>query len=162
MASVNKAIIVGNLGRDPELKYTPDGRPVARFSVATTESWTGRDGEKREKTEWHKIVAWGKLAEICGQYLRKGKQVYIEGRIETRQFEDRDKQQRSITEINANQMVMLGSRGDSEGRGGYRPASGGSAPHQREDGPPDEGPMDATDGSYGGPAGGGGDDDVPF
>jgi len=113
--SVNKAIIIGRLGKDPELRYTTGGTPVASFSLATDEQWTDKSGEKQKKTEWHNIVAWSKLAEICGQYLVKGKQVYIEGRIQTREWTDKDGNKRRTTEIVADQMVMLGSRSDSGG-----------------------------------------------
>ena len=121
---VNKAILIGNLGGDPELRSTPSGTPVATFTLATNESWTDRDGQKQERTEWHRIVAWGKLAEICGQYLRKGRQVYIEGRLTTRSWEDRQGNQRKTTEIVAQQMLMLGSR--AAGQGGED--AGGEAP----------------------------------
>jgi single-strand DNA-binding protein len=90
MASVNKVILVGNLGSDPEIRYTPSGSAVANFSLATKDQWTGKDGQKEEKTEWHKIVAWGRLGEICGEYLKKGSQVFIEGRIQTKSWDDRD------------------------------------------------------------------------
>ena len=116
--SVNKAILVGNLGKDPDLRYTPAGTAVATFSMATTERYKDRDGNRQEKTEWHNIVAWRQLAEICGKYLHKGKQVYIEGRIQTRSYDDRDGNKRYITEIVADQMQMLGSRDDNQG-GGY-------------------------------------------
>ena len=109
MASVNKAILVGNLGSDPDIRYTPSGTAVANFSLATNEQWTNKDGEKTEKTEWHRIVAWGRLGEICGEYLKKGSQVYIEGRIQTRAWEDRDGNKRYTTEIIAQAMQMLGS-----------------------------------------------------
>ncbi len=112
MAGVNKAILVGNLGGDPEIRYTPSGAAVANFSLATSESWKGKDGQKQDRTEWHKIVVFGKLAEICGEYLAKGKQVYIEGRIQTREWEDREGNKRKTTEIVANQMTMLGRAGD--------------------------------------------------
>jgi single-strand DNA-binding protein len=115
MASVNKVILVGNLGADPELRYTSSGTPVASFSLATREQWTNKGGEKGEKTEWHKIVAWGRLGEICGEYLHKGKQVYIEGRLQTRSWEDRDGNKRYSTEIVAQTMQMLGPAG-KEGR----------------------------------------------
>jgi len=115
MASVNKVILVGNLGADPELRYTSSGTPVASFSVATREQWTNKGGEKEEKTEWHKIVAWARLGEICGEYLHKGKQVYIEGRLQTRSWEDRDGNKRYTTEIVAQTMQMLGPAG-KEGR----------------------------------------------
>lgn len=114
--SVNKVILVGNLGKDPELRYTPQGAAVATFSLATSEKWKGQDGQPQEKTEWHNIVAWRQLAEICGKYLEKGKQVYIEGRIQTRSYDDRDGNKRYITEIVADKMQMLGQRGDGEGR----------------------------------------------
>ncbi len=109
MASVNKVILIGNLGTDPELRYTSSGTPVANFSLATHEQWTTRDGEKEERTEWHRIVAWGKLAEICNQYLHKGSQVYIEGKIRSRSWEDREGQKRFTTEIIALGMQMLGA-----------------------------------------------------
>jgi single-strand DNA-binding protein len=111
MASVNKVILIGNLGGDPELRYTAGGMAMARFNIATKESWT-KDGNKEERTEWHRIVAWGKLGEICGEYLAKGKQVYIEGRIQTRSWEDKDGNKRYTTEIVAQTMQMLGPAGD--------------------------------------------------
>ena len=111
MASVNKVILLGNLGSEPELKYTPSGKAVANFSLATSEQWTKKDGEKNEKTEWHRIVAWDRLGEICGEYLHKGKQVYIEGRIQTRAWEDREGNKRYTTEIVAHTMKMLGASG---------------------------------------------------
>lgn len=113
MAGMNKAILIGNLGKDPEVRYTPSGTAVANFSIATSESWKDKEsGEKRERTEWHRIVAWGKLAEICGEYLHKGKQVYVEGRIQTRDWEDNDGIKRYTTEIIINQILMLGTRSD--------------------------------------------------
>lgn len=120
--SVNKVILVGNLGKDPELRYTASGTAVANFSLATTERYKDRDGNSQEKTEWHNIVAWRQLAEICGKYLGKGRQVYIEGKIQTRSYEDRDGNRRYITEIVADQMQMLGRPGDdnSGGGGGYQ------------------------------------------
>ncbi|MFC1532947.1 single-stranded DNA-binding protein [Thermodesulfobacteriota bacterium] len=117
MASVNKAILVGNLGADPEIRYTPSGTAVANFNLATHEQWTNKDGEKGERTEWHRIVAWARLGEICGEYLRKGSQVYVEGRIQTRAWEDRDGNKRYTTEIIAQAMQMLGSpRKEGEAR----------------------------------------------
>jgi single-strand DNA-binding protein len=114
MAGINKAIIVGRLGRDPEVRYTPSGVAVANFSVATSEEWKDKDsGEKKERTEWHRIVAFGKLGEICGEYLAKGKQVYVEGRIQTRDWEDQNGVKRYTTEIVASQMQMLGARDDT-------------------------------------------------
>ena len=112
--SVNKVILIGRLGRDPELKYTPSGAPVAKFSLATDESFKDRTGEKQNRTEWHNIVAWNKLAEICGEYLTKGKLVYIEGSIRSRQWQDQAGNKRTSYEIIANFMQMLGSKADSE------------------------------------------------
>ena len=114
MAGINKAILIGNLGQDPEVRYTPSGLAVANFSIATSETWT-KDGEKETRTEWHRIVAFGKLGEICGEYLSKGRQVYIEGRIQTREWEDKEGVKRYTTEIVASQMQMLGSREDTTG-----------------------------------------------
>ena len=108
MASVNKVILVGNLGRDPELRYTPNGQAVATFSIATNEVWTDKSGEKQTRTEWHRIVAWAKLAETCGEYLNKGKQVYIEGSIQTRTWDDKNGTKRTSTEIRAQKVIMLG------------------------------------------------------
>ena len=115
MAGVNKVILVGRLGRDPEVRYTPSGTAVANFSIATSEQWTNKDGEKQERTEWHKIVAWKRLGEICGEYLHKGSQIYIEGRLQTRDWEDRDGNKRYTTEVIAQNMQMLGSA-DKGGR----------------------------------------------
>jgi len=109
MASVNKVILIGNLGADPEVRYTPNGTAVANFRIATNDVWTNQDGEREARTEWHRIVAWGKQGEICGEYLAKGKQVYVEGRLRTRSWEDRDGIKRWSTEIWANRVVMLGS-----------------------------------------------------
>ena len=114
MASVNKAILIGNLGRDPEVRYTPSGTAVANFSVATTENWTNKDGEKQSRTEWHRVVAWGRLGETCGEYLSKGSQVYIEGSIQTNEWEDKEGNKRQTTEIRAWRMQMLGSRGSAD------------------------------------------------
>jgi len=111
MAGVNKVILIGNLGADPEVKYLSSGTTVANFRIATSENRTNRTGEKTTFTEWHRIVAFGKLAEICGEYLNKGKQVYIEGRLRTRSWEDKDGNKRSTTEIVATGMQMLGARG---------------------------------------------------
>lgn len=112
--SVNKVILVGRLGKDPEVKYTPNGAPVAKFSLATDESFKDRTGEKQNRTEWHNIVAWNKLAEICGEYLTKGKLVYIEGSIRSRQWQDQSGNKRTSYEIIANFMQMLGSKAESE------------------------------------------------
>ncbi len=124
--SVNKAILVGRLGRDPETRYTSGGQAVANFTLATDESFKDRSGERQKRTEWHRIVLWGKLAEITQQYLKKGMLVYIEGRIQTRQWEDkRDGQKKSTTEIVANVMRMLTSRADSAAAGAGAGTSGG-------------------------------------
>lgn len=127
MASVNKVILIGNLGRDPETRYMPDGGAVANVSIATTDTWKDKNGEKQEKTEWHRVAFFGKLAEIAGEYLKKGSQVYVEGRLQTRKWQDKDGQDKYTTEIIADRMQMLGSRqgmggGDREG-GGERESS---------------------------------------
>ncbi|HID89814.1 MAG TPA: single-stranded DNA-binding protein [Anaerolineales bacterium] len=113
---LNKVMIIGHLGRDPELRYTPSGRPVASFSVATTRTWTNSNGERQEETEWFNVVAWGGLAEVCKQHLRKGQQVYIEGRLQTRGWEDPDGRKHYRTELVAQEMIILGTppRGGSE------------------------------------------------
>ena len=110
--SVNKVILVGRLGKDPEVKYTQGGTPVAKFTVATNEVWKDQNGEKQERTEWHNIVAWTKLAEICGQYLNKGSRVYIEGRIQTRSWEDKEGNRKFATEVVGDNLIMLDKRTD--------------------------------------------------
>ena len=111
---LNKVMIIGHLGRDPEMRYTPSGRPVTTFTVAVSRSWNTVDGERHNETEWFNIVAWGNLAEICKQYLHKGQQVYIEGRLQTRRWEDKEGQKRTSVEVVANEMMMLGDRRDRE------------------------------------------------
>jgi single-strand DNA-binding protein len=144
MASVNKVILIGNLGRDPEMRYTQSGQAVTNFPIATTESWTDKNsGHKQEKTEWHRIVAWGKTAELCAQYLAKGRSVYIEGRLQTREWEDKEGIKRYTTEITANTVQFLGgprSEGAGGGDGGGG-ASGSGAPPSGGAGqpPPDDG-----------------------
>lgn len=137
MPSINKVILIGRLGKDPEIRSTAGGTSVARFTIATDEKFTDRNGEKQERTEWHNIVAWSKLAEICGQYLRKGKLVYIEGSIRTDSWDDKETgQKRYRTEIVAQTMQMLDRRGDEEGGGGYsaaRKSGTASAPQMDED-----------------------------
>ena len=130
MASVNKVIIIGNLGRDPETRYMPDGGAVTNVSVATTEKWKEKSGEPQEKTEWHRVAFFGKLAEIAGEYLKKGSQVYVEGRLQTRKWQDKDGQDKYSTEIVANVMQMLGSRQGMGGGGAERdmPEREGAAP----------------------------------
>ena len=115
MASVNKVILIGNLGRDPETRYMPDGGAITNVSIATTEKWKDKNGDPQEKTEWHRVAFFGKLAEIAGEYLKKGSQVYVEGRLQTRKWQDKDGQDKYTTEIVANAMQMLGSR---QGMGG--------------------------------------------
>ena len=122
---VNKVILIGNLGADPELRYTGSGTAVCNFNLATTESYKDRDGNQVENTEWHRIVAWARLAEICGEYLKKGRQVYIEGQLQTRQWEDKDGNTRYTTEIKAREMQMLGGRDDNGGGGNYGGGSDG-------------------------------------
>ena len=116
--SVNKAILVGNLGKDPELRYTPSGTAVCTFSLATTDRFKNKQGEQQDRTEWHNIVVWAGLAEICGKYLTKGKQVYIEGRIQNRSYDDRDGNKRYISEVVANEMQMLSRSGEQGGGSG--------------------------------------------
>jgi len=144
--SINKVILVGRLGRDPEMKYTSGGTAYCRFSIATDDSWTDKgSGEKQDRTEWHSIVVWDRLAEICNQYLTKGKMVYIEGSLQTREWDDKEGVKRKTTEVRCRDMVMLG--GGSGGEGGSSRSE--------------------SSGSFSGPPGGGGgspitDDDIPF
>src|SRR5687768_10346359 len=155
MASVNKVILIGNLGRDPETRYMPDGGAITNISIATTDTWKDKAGEKQEKTEWHRVAFFGRLAEIAGEYLKKGSQVYVEGALRTRKWQDKEGQERYTTEIVASEMRMLGRREGS-----------GAEPMARETREP------ATAGASGGgraaaPKKGGGnfeqmDDDIPF
>ncbi len=126
MAAVNKAIILGNLGRDPEVRFTQSGRAVANFPVATTDTWFDQENGRQERTDWHNIVVWGKQAETCGQYLSKGRQVYVEGRIQTRSYDDRDGNKRYVTEIVAQRVQFLGG-GGGEGRSGQYESGGASS-----------------------------------
>lgn len=121
--SVNKVILVGNLGQNPELKYTPSGQAVCNLSIATNESWTGKDGQKQEKTEWHRLVLFGRLAELAGQYLQKGRQVYIEGKLQTRSWQDKDGQTRYTTEIVGQTMQFLGGNAGANANNGNRPSN---------------------------------------
>jgi single-strand DNA-binding protein len=111
---LNKVLLIGHLGRDPEMRYTPSGRPVTSFSLATSRSWTSAEGERHEETEWFNIVAWGNLAEICKEYLTKGQQIYVEGRLQTRGWEDETGKKHFRTEVVANEMIMLGDRRSSD------------------------------------------------
>lgn len=115
---INKVILIGNLGADPELRYTQSGTPVASFRVATTERWKGQDGQMQEQTEWHSCNAWGKLAEICGKYLQKGSKVYVEGSINTRKWQDKSGNDRYSTEVKVREMKMLDGKKDSQQSGG--------------------------------------------
>ena len=138
MAGINKAIIVGRLGKDPEMRYMPDGTAIANFTVATSEDWKDKStGEKKERTEWHRIVAFQKLGEICGEYLSKGKQVYIEGRIQTRSWDDKDGNKRYTTEIVASTVQMLGSRdeGIKKNSGEFDSGFKGGGSFSRSEGP---------------------------
>ena len=132
MASVNKVIVVGNLGKDPETRFMPDGKAVCNFSVATTDTWKDKaTGEKKEATEWHRVSAFGRLAEICGEYLKKGSQVYVEGKLRTRKWQDKEGQDRYTTEIIADAMQMLGSRSGMGGSEAREPATGESRPAKK-------------------------------
>jgi single-strand DNA-binding protein len=155
MAGVNKAILVGNLGRDPELRYTQNGQAVVNFTLATSENWTDKSGEKVERTEWHRVVVWGKTGEMCAQYLSKGRTVYVEGRIQTREWEDKDGNKRYTTEINAQTVNFIGPRGSS-GDAGPSGGTGGGTGGGRQGG---------SEASSSGPANDPGppvDDDIPF
>lgn len=160
--SVNKVILVGRLGRDPETRYTGSGQAVANFTMATDESYKDRNGERQKRTEWHRITAWGKLAEICQQYLKKGTMVYIEGRIQSREWQDKEGQKRTSYDIVANTMKMLSSRGDAAAAAG---AAGMSAGASRGSDETDQ--SAAPEESYGGGGGQAGgpeisDEDIPF
>lgn len=143
--SLNKVLLIGNLGKDPELRFTPAGRGVARFPVATSEQWTDQSGERQERTEWHNVVVWGKQAETCAQYLAKGRQVFIEGSVRSRQYDDKDGNKRYITEIIAQRVQFLGGRGGDGGGGAARGGGGGGG---MGDVPPPESSAE--------------DDDIPF
>ncbi|MEO6096121.1 MAG: single-stranded DNA-binding protein [Fibrobacteria bacterium] len=167
MGSLNKATLIGNLGKDPEVRAIPSGAKVANFSIATTESYTGKDGNKVDKTEWHNIVMWRGLAEVAEKYLRKGSQVYIEGRLQTRSWDDQNGQKRYTTEIVADNMVMLGR---PTGGGGGAQREGGDSFSQQHEAPAM--PSRASGGAPGYGGGGGysapssmppqAEDDLPF
>ena len=136
MGSVNKVILVGNLGRDAELRYTPGGAPVATLNLATTEVWNDKtSGQKQEKTEWHRIVLWGKSAESLSEYLTKGKQIYVEGRLQTRQWDDKDGNKRYTTEIRGDRVVLLGGGGGSRSSGASESGSDFGAPSPESSAP---------------------------
>ena len=149
---VNKVILVGRLGADPDMRYTPSGQGVCEMRLATSESWNDKNGQRQERTEWHRIVVWGKRAEICSKYLSKGRQVYVEGRIQTRSWDDKDGNKRYMTEIIAQDVQFLGGGGRDEGRD-----SRNSDPP-----PPSEGDIAGAFAGAGGGGGGGPDDDIPF
>ena len=156
--SVNKVILVGRLGRDPETRYTGSGQAVANFSVATDESYKDRNGERQKRTEWHKIVVWGKQAEIAQQYLKKGSLIFIEGRIQSREWQDKEGQKRTSFEIVANNFRMLGGRGDTAAAGAG--AGGGSRSADDDFGAPHSGGEEPMGGGGGGPEIS--DEDIPF
>lgn len=150
---VNKVILVGNLGRDPEMKYTASGAAIANITIATSDSWNDKQtGEKVEKTEWHRVVAFQRLAEIMGEYLKKGSQVYIEGRLQTRKWQDQNGQDRYTTEVVANDMQMLGGRG---GEGGGAPQGGGGGFRKNPQAQQPAAPANTGGGGFD-------DDDIPF
>ena len=163
MASVNKVILVGNLGNDPELRYTPGGQAVCDLRIATTESFTGRDGEKKESTEWHTVVVWGKQAENCSKYLSKGRQAYVEGRLRTRTWDDKETGKKNYkTEIVAQIVQFLGGAPDRGDRGerGERGVRGSPPKGGDRGGPPDRGDEGPPDDFGGAPPAG--DDEIPF
>lgn len=152
---INKVILIGNLGADPEVRFTPSGQAVANFRIATSESWTDKgSGQKQERTEWHRIVVWGKLAELCGEYLKKGRQCYVEGRLQTREWTDKEGKKNYTTEVVAQTVQFLGGPGGRGGEGGGGAGGGGYRGGQRDDAgggaPPDD---------LGGPPP---SDDIPF
>ena len=152
MGSVNKVILVGNLGRDAELRYTPGGAPVATLNLATTEVWNDKaSGQKQEKTEWHRIVLWGKSAESLSEYLTKGKQIFVEGRLQTRKWQDKDGNDKYTTEIRADRITLLGGGGGGMGGGANRPQRGASAGAGGADHEPMGEPISELS-----------DDDIPF
>ena len=164
--SVNKVILVGRLGRDPETRFTGGGQAVANFSVATDETYKDKNGERQKRTEWHKIVVWGKQAEIAQQYLKKGSLVFIEGRIQSREWQDKEGQKRTSFEIVANNFRMLGGRGDAAGGGGGAARGAGAGAVGGHDEFEDGGGGDDFGGGAHPSAGGGGpeisDEDIPF
>jgi single-strand DNA-binding protein len=149
---LNKVLLMGNLGRDPEVRFTAGGTAVANFSIATNESWKDKNGQQQEKTEWHRIVVWGKLAELCGEYLKKGRQAFIEGRLQTREWTDKEGKKNYSTEIVANNVQFIGGRPDGAGAAAQ---GNNSTPAQ----PGNYGPPPGDDQA---PPPGGGPDDIPF
>ncbi|GEL69101.1 MULTISPECIES: single-stranded DNA-binding protein [Myxococcus] len=161
---VNKVILIGNLGADPEVRFTPGGQAVANFRIATSESWVDKNGQKQERTEWHRIVVWGKLAELCGEYLKKGRQCYVEGRLQTREWTDKENRKNYTTEVVANAVTFLGGGGRDAGDGMGGGGGGGgrrqfSQPRGGDNNDYGQPPPDDMGGGHGG---GNGDDDIPF
>jgi single-strand DNA-binding protein len=155
-SGVNKVILVGNLGKDPEVRYTPGGQAVANFTIATNENWTDKSGQKQERTEWHRIVVWGKLAELCSEYLAKGRQVYVEGRLQTREWTNKEGAKQYTTEVVANQVVFLSGGERGQGRGPSRSAAGSAVGADDFGQPPP--PFEEAPGQGGAKA----EDDIPF
>lgn len=154
--SVNKVILIGNLGKDPEVKYTPSGTPVAKITLATNERYKDKSGEWQDRTEWHNVVLWQRLAEIAGEYLKKGGKVYIEGRLQTRSWEDKQTNQKKyMTEVVANDLVLLGGRGDGSGGGGEHSAGSRSAGNNFDQRTPEPEPAAAASTPIS-------DEDIPF
>lgn len=165
MGSLNRVQLIGNLGRDPELRYMTDGTPVCNFSVATTEAWTTKAGEKQEKTEWHRISLWGKLGEIAGQYLKKGRQVYVEGSIRSREYTDKEGLKKTAYEIRADRMVMLSGRPDgvASGAEGVTQSGDNERPaYQKQPPAARPAPVMARESANDEPPPNFNDDDIPF
>ena len=154
--SLNKVLLLGNIGRDPEIRYTASGKAVATFTMATSQRWRDQDGNDQERTDWHRVVAWGRLGEICGEYLSKGKQVFIEGRIQSRDWEDKDGHKRTTVEVIANDMIMLGGGGYSPSRDSDEVTARQTARQPKSEGEPSKKTDEAT--SYPPPP----EDDIPF
>ena len=151
MGSVNKVILVGNLGRDAELRYTPGGAAIATINMATTEVWNDKAGQRQEKTEWHRVILWGKSAESLTEYLTKGKQIYVEGRLQTRQWDDKDGNKKYTTEVKADRITLLGGGGGGARSGGMDRSGGTDRGGAHPGGGGDEPPMEPIT-----------DDDIPF
>jgi single-strand DNA-binding protein len=158
---VNKVILIGNLGADPEVRFTPGGQAVANFRIATSDSWTDKSGQKQERTEWHRIVVWGKLAELCGEYLKKGRQCYVEGRLQTREWTDKENRKNYTTEVVATSVTFLGGRDAGAGEGGGKRSSGSGSYSRGGDADFGAPPPGVDDGGMN-QSGGNGDDDIPF
>jgi single-strand DNA-binding protein len=167
---VNKVILIGNLGADPEVRFTPGGQAVANFRIATSESWNDKNGQKQERTEWHRIVVWGKLAELCGEYLKKGRQCFVEGRLQTREWMDKENKKNYTTEVVATSVTFLGGRDAGEGYSGGAGNGGGRRQQQGNGGGYGQGrddygqppPMGMDEGGAMGGNHGGADEDIPF